>query len=212
MINPGSIELLIFDLDGTISQSDKATFLVMKKAFTDMGIKSSLTEKKVRKNLGEPTERFFKNLLGPQYASRWKEVAKKYDPMIPEFVTVFPGVVKTLNILKKHGYKLALCSNCGKGYFDSTLSKLNIGQYFDYAECHGENNLSKSEIAKKIIDKFYGLKAAVIGDKLHDISVARENKALSVGVLYGYGKDEPKQADITINKFPELLEIFKGPK
>lgn len=212
MVNPNEVSILIFDLDGTISQSDKATFLVMKRAFLDMGIKESLTEEDVRKNLGEPTDRFFKNLLGPDYAPQWEEVAEKYDPMIPEFATVFPGVVETLDILKKRGYKLVLCSNCGKEYFDSTLSNLNIRQYFDYAECHGENNLSKSEMVRKIIDKFPGLKSAVIGDKMYDIEAARENNALSVGVLYGYGKNEPKEADITINKFPQLLEIFNGPK
>ena len=210
MINPNEVSILIFDLDGTISQSDKATFLVIKKAFTDMGIKKSLTEEDVRKNLGEPTESFFKNLLGLDYASRWEEVAEKYDPMIPEFAIAFPRVAETLDILKKRGYRLALCSNCGKKYFDSTLSKLNIRQYFDYAECHGENNLSKSEIVRKIIDKFPGLKSAVIGDKIHDIEAARENNALSVGVLYGYGKNEPEEADIKINKFPQLLEIFNG--
>ncbi len=208
MINPEDIGLLIFDLDGTIAQSDKATFLVMKKAFLDMGIKNSLTEEDIRKNLGEPTEKFFKNILGPDYAFRWKEVAEKYDPKFPEFTTAFPGVVETLDILKKRGYKLALCSNCAKAYFDGTLSKLSIEQSFDYAECHGENNLSKSELIRKIMNKFPGLKVAVIGDKIHDVLAARENNALSVGALYGYGKDEPKKADIKINKFSDLLEIF----
>ena len=212
MINFDEVSILIFDLDGTISQSDKATFLVMKKAFTDLGIKKSLTEQDVRKNLGEPSGRFFKNLLGLDYASRWEEVAGKYDPMIPEFATAFPGAIETLDTLKKRGYKLVLCSNCGKKYFDATLFKLNIGQYFDYTECHGENNLSKSEMVRKIINKFSGLKAAVIGDKIHDIEAARENNALSVGALYGYGYNESKKADMTINNFSELLNIFHGPK
>ncbi|MDO8424750.1 MAG: HAD family hydrolase [bacterium] len=208
MVKLNDIGLLIFDLDGTILQSDKATFKVIKKAFSDMGIENSLEEEDIRRNLGEPTEIFFRNILGPTHASRWKEVMEKYDPLIPEFAVAFPGAVETLETLKERGYKLALCSNCGSGYFKTVIAKLNIGQYFDYAECNGDNNLSKSEMIRKILNKFPGLKAAVIGDKIHDIEAARDNNAVAIGALYGYGKDEPKEADVTISKFPELLEIF----
>ncbi len=208
MTNPENIGLLIFDLDGTILESDKATFLVMQKAFKNMGIEKCLTQEEVRGALGKPAQDFFESLLGPDDAFRWKEVMEKYDPIIPEFATAFPGTIETLSTLKKRGYKLALCSNCGLGYFNTVLLKLNIEQYFDYTECNGENNLSKSEIIRKIMNKFPGLKTAEIGDKIHDIEAARDNNAISIGVLYGYGKDEPKKADITINEFPELLEIF----
>jgi len=102
----------------------------------------------------------------------------------------------------------AICSNCGTEYLNSTLSKLNIEQYFNYIECHGDNNLPKNEIVRKILNKFSGLKGAVVGDKIHDVLAARENNVLSIGALYGYGKDEPKQADLTIDNFSDLLEIF----
>ena len=60
----------------------------------------------------------------------------------------------------------------------------------------------------KIISKFPNSKSATVGDRIHDIEAAKENDILSVGALYGYGKDEPKKADVTINKFSDLLNIF----
>jgi len=50
--------------------------------------------------------------------------------------------------------------------------------------------------------------AAVVGDRCHDIEAARETGSLAIGALYGYGGDEPKEADITIKSFEELTSIF----
>ncbi len=47
-----------------------------------------------------------------------------------------------------------------------------------------------------------------VGDRIHDIEAARENGCLSIGVLFGYGENEPRQADLTIRKFDDLLTIF----
>ena len=68
--------------------------------------------------------------------------------------------------------------------------------------------MTKIELIRKIKDRFGGMEAAVIGDRIHDIEAARETGSLSIGVLFGYGKDEPEQADMTIRKFNDLLDIF----
>jgi len=117
-------------------------------------------------------------------------------------------VKETLDILRKRGYKLALYSNASVQYFNSSISALNIRDYFDYVECIQENNLTKTELVQKIKNKFGNSEAAVIGDRTHDIEAAKENNALSIGVLYGYGGKEPEQADITVSKFSDLLDIF----
>ena len=163
-------------------------------------------------HLGEVSDRFYKNLLPKDKIFLWQELRIKtreqYLKYISEFGELFPDVIKTLKTLKKRGYKLALCSNCGILYLDSVLSNFDIGDYFDYMECVGENNLTKSEIIEKIKNKFPDLKPAIIGDRIHDIEAARKTDSLSIGALYGYGRDEPKEADIQINKFSELLDIF----
>ena len=89
-----------------------------------------------------------------------------------------------------------------------TISTLHIRDFFDHVECVQENNLTKVELVRKLKNRFSNMEAAVIGDRIDDIKAAKENNALSVGVLYGYGGKEPEQADITINKFSELLDIF----
>jgi len=210
MIKPSDINLLIFDFDGTLSLSDKAVLRVLKKAFCEMNLDISIGKEDVINNLGKPCKQFYESILGPSHFYLWKEISDKYDHLIPQFETVLPGVMETLEILKKRNYRLALYSNCNPPYFDSVLHHLGLKECFDYAECNGQNNLTKAELLGKIISKFSNSKAAVVGDRIHDIEAARENNALSVGVLYGYGKNEPKKADITINKFSDLLNVFRG--
>jgi uridine kinase len=88
------------------------------------------------------------------------------------------------------------------------MSALEIIDYYDYVECIQDNNLTKPALVRKIREKFGGLNAAIVGDRIHDIEAARETDSLSVGVLFGYGGKEPEQADLTINSFDELLSIF----
>lgn len=212
MISPNDIELLIFDLDGTIFQSDKANLEAIKKALSQMNLNVQISEEDVKKHLGESSEEFYKNILPPDKASLWQEVRTKvreeYNYSLRNFGCVFPDVVETLELLKKREYKLALFSNCSVQYLRAAISTLNIKDCFDYAECSQENDLTKIELVQEIKDKFQGLEAAVVGDRIHDIEAATENNALSIGALYGYNGKEAELADITINKFSQLLGIF----
>ena len=212
MVKQIDVGLLIFDMDGTIFDSDRSNAEAVKRAISNMGMEISVDEEKIRANLGMPSEQFYKSILPHDKIQLWEKLRartrEQHKNSIAEFGKLFPGVVETLKILRKRGYKLAICSSCSVQYFDTALSNFSIRDYFDYAECTGEHNLTKSRLIGRIKSNFPGLKAAVIGDRNQDIKAARENDALSVGVLYGYGKDEPKEADVQIKRFSELLDIF----
>lgn len=212
MNNPDDVELLIFDLDGTLFQSERSSYEAIKKTLSELGWSFPIDEEDVKRQLGESSDKFYRNIFPPdKYALLPDFIAKirnQYASSIQKFGKVFPGVIETLTKLKKRGYKLVLYSNCSTQYFDAALSNLNIKKYFDYIECNQENNLTKTELIKKIIGKFSNAKSAVIGDRIHDIEAARDNNSLSIGALYGYGKDEPKKADIQIRTFSDMLDIF----
>lgn len=211
-INPGGINLLVFDLDGTLFQSDMANIEAVKKALFVMHPSISIKDEDIVRHLGEPSERFYKNILPADKLPFWEEFRAKAREQckisIPKFGKLFPGVADTLAVLKKRGYTLALYSNCSVGYFDNVLSAFDLRQYFDFIECNQENNLNKVDLIKKMRSQFPRLNGAVIGDRGHDIDAGAKNGLLSIGVLFGYGRKEPEKADITIDSFPELLEIF----
>ncbi|MFA5086877.1 MAG: HAD-IA family hydrolase [Candidatus Paceibacterota bacterium] len=212
MINLREVELLIFDLDGTIFQTIKPEIEAVKRALFELGWQADNIEEKVKGYIGKTSENAYKSILPPDKISQWKELAEKTrthrSTAILKYGEAFPGAMETLQTLKQRGYKLALYSNASAEYFKQIISFLDIGKFFDYMECVEENKLTKIELVKKIKIELKESNAAVIGDRIHDIEAAKENNAISVGALYGYGKDEARKADLGINNFEELLDIF----
>ena len=212
MINPNDVELLIFDLDGTILQSGQAISEAIKTALFKVNQNIQISNEDIENHLGEPSEEFYSNILPAEIYPLWQEVRtevrKVYVSSLENFGQAFPDAIETMVILKKRGYRLALYSNSSVQYFDAAISTLGIQGYFDFTECSEENGLTKTELVQKIKNYFPDFNSTVIGDRIDDIKAARENDSLSVRALYGYGGKEPEQADITINTFSELLNIF----
>jgi len=212
MINPNDVKLIIFDMDGTIIPSLEIVYEVIKRAFAGFGWELKYSAEDINQFIGTVSGELYQYIIPPEHSSRWEELRDRaraeYGGIFRESAETFPGVRETLTALRKRGYKLVLYSNASTLYFDVVTSSLNILDYFDYAECVHENDLTKSELVRKIREKFGGLDTAIVGDRFHDIEAARETDSLSVGVLFGYGGNEPERADITISSFEELLFIF----
>ena len=216
MINPNDVNLIIFDLDGTIIPSLPAVYESIKKAFSKLGWTVTFSPEEINRFFGITTASakgsLYDFITPPDSHLSIDEVGervrKEYAGTFRDMAQPYTGVKETLSTLRKRGYKLAQYTNASVMYLDIVMSSLDIRDYFDYIECIQHNNLTKPELVKKIRDKFGGLKAAVVGDRSHDIEAARDTDSLSVGVLFGYGGDEPKESDITISKFDDLLAIF----
>lgn len=212
MVNLKDVKLLIFDLDGTLFQTIGPETESVKMSLRDMGLEVDNLEEKVKGYIGKTTEESYKSLLPSDQLHRWEELEEKvlkyFNEAILKNGESFPGVIETLQALKQRGYKLALYSNAPIGYFEYVPDYLGITKFFDYAECVDENNLTKPVLINKIKTKLGELNAAVVGDRIHDIEAAKENGLISIGALYGYGKEEAEKADLTINEFSDLLKIF----
>jgi phosphoglycolate phosphatase len=216
MINPNDVNLIIYDTDGTIVASLPPVYESIKRAFAKLGWPVNFSADEINRFFGMRTAStgggLYEFIMPPGSHLNWQELREKvweeYDDTFREMAVTFPGVRETLATLRKRGYKLVLYSNASVIYFDMVISAMKIRDYFDYTECVFENNLTKPGLIRKIRDRFDGLTAAVVGDRHHDIEAARETGSLSIGVLFGYGGQEPEQADITIGKFDTLLAIF----
>ena len=216
MINPNNVNLIIFDMDGTIVPSLPAVYESIKRAFIKLGWAVNFNAEEINKFFGLPSSSggggLYEFITPPDSHLSIPEVREKvrqeYGDTFREMAQPYPGVRETLDTLRKRGYRLAQYTNASTSYLDMVMSTLDMREYFDYIECIHENNLTKPELVKKIRERFGGLTAAVVGDRFHDIEAARATDSLSIGVLFGYGGEEPEKADITIGSFRELLAIF----
>jgi HAD superfamily hydrolase (TIGR01549 family) len=216
MIHPNDVNLIIFDMDGTIVPSLPPVYESIKRAFNKLGWPVNFTPEEINQFFGVTTAAtkggLYEFITPPNSHLSIPEVREKvreeYDRVFRDMAQPYPGVKETLTTLRKRGYKLAQYTNASTQYLNIVMSTLGMEDYFDYIECIQDNNLTKPELVRKIREKFGGLTTAIVGDRVHDIEAARETGSLSIGALYGYGDDEPKQADLEINKFDDLLSIF----
>ncbi len=216
MINPNDVNLIIFDMDGTIVRSLPAVYESIKRAFAKLGWSVTFSPEEINQFFGVTTASTKGSLyefIMPKDSQLSVEelrerVRNEYEGAFRDMAQPYPRVKETLETLRKRGYKLAQYTNASTMYLNVVMSTLDIREYFDYVECVQDDNLTKPALVNKIKQKFGGLTAAVVGDRSHDIEAARETGSLSIGVLFGYGGEEPEQADITINKFDDLLSIF----
>jgi phosphoglycolate phosphatase len=216
MINPKDVNLIIFDMDGTILPSLLPFYESIKRAFAKLGWPVTFSPKEINRFFGVSTASVkgsvYEFITPPDSPLSAEEIRLKIreenDGAFRELAHTYPGVKETLKTLRQRGYKLAQYTNASTSYLNVIMSSLDIRDYFDYVECIEDNHLTKQELVKKIRAHFGGANAAVVGDRIHDIESARENGCLSIGVMFGYGGNEPEQADLTINKFDDLLAIF----
>ena len=212
MINTDEIDLIIFDMDGTIVPSLEIVYEAIKRSFAALGWELKYSAEDINRFIGTASGILYQNITPPEHSHRWEELRDRtrveYTSLYRESGSTFPNVKETLDTLRKRGFRLALYSNASTQYFDTVLTSLQIKDYFDYTECVHENNLTKPELVRKIKEIFNSTTTAVVGDRDNDIEAARETDSLSIGVLFGYGGKEPEEADHTINQFDDLLQIF----
>jgi phosphoglycolate phosphatase len=216
MTEPQEVDLIIFDMDGTLVSSLPAVHEALRRTCARLGWPADFAPEDIQHFFGQETASagggVYEFIRPANSDLTWQEVREmvraEYNDAFRDMARTFPHVNETLEELRKRGYRLALYTNASIAYLEMVLSNLGLKEHFDYIECVQDNGLTKPQMVWKIKDEFGSSATAVVGDRSHDYDAARKNDAVSVGVRYGYGEDEPEEADITISGFDELLSIF----
>lgn len=218
---------LIFDFDGTLHVSH-ATYLP---AFHDtlawlrgQGCEPArdMSCEEVGYWLGTSSARMWE-LIAPEASEELREAcAERMRARILQLARagkaeLYPHIPETLAALTAQGHTLVLLSNCRHGYLQTFREVFALDAWFSRFYC-GEDFgwVPKSEVFATIAADL-GCAAApqasciVIGDRYHDIGVAREHGLRSVGCAYGYGaRSELEDASIVVDAPGELLAAIES--
>lgn len=120
------------------------------------------------------------------------------------------GIIDSLKIIQKRGYKLAIVSGIRKDIITGLLAITKCPLKFDYVYgqdpvlSRDDNRMLNSELAKEGKIEF------IIGDKMSDLEPAKKLKAKSIFFMGGHPTGgEESFADYTISKSKELEDIIK---
>lgn len=199
--------IIIFDLDGTLFQTKPCDINAINYLFDELGL-DRIDEQYITQNIGKKTDDFLRSLLpsniNPQdVRQRFRELEQCE---VNESGILFPNVVEMLDELTLKGHSLFICSNGSMEYIELVLKRTGIKKYFSKIISSKLYN-SKAEAVNNIMNSKEC--AVLIGDTLTDINAATKNNIPSIGVTYGYGKEEEiLEATFRAQNTTEILDTI----
>lgn len=189
-----NFEYILFDLDGTITDSGEGITKSVQYALKYFDINVEKLED-LNKFIGPPLKDSFKKFYN--FDDEKAELGlKKYREYYAEKGifenSLYDGVVDLLEDLKKNNKTIILATSKPEVYAKQILEYFKVDKYFTFAAGSDfeETRVKKGEVIKYALEgaKISDLsKVVMIGDREHDIIGAKENNIKSIGVLYGYG-------------------------
>ncbi len=186
--------MIIFDLDGTLLDTSIGIFNSVRFTEKAMGF-AKIPDSSLCEFLGPPPRSMYKKIYGvdEETAFRAAQMHRKYgrERAIYE-ARVYPGIIETLEFLKRKGCKLAVSTLKSQEIAEIVLEKFKLKQYFD--KIVGMDNNESFTKAKTIQLAMQGCEAKVpavmVGDSQYDWDGAFELGIDFIGVLYGFGFGE----------------------
>jgi phosphoglycolate phosphatase-like HAD superfamily hydrolase len=214
------IRSLIFDMDGTLFQTEKILVRSLEDAFNYL---RSLNEwdsgtpiDQYREILGAPLPKVWETLL-PNHSNEMREQTDTYflGRLINNITSgngaLYPNVREVFNYLKEINCAIFIASNGLSDYLNAIVRFYELDKWVtETFSIQQINSLNKSDLVKLILKKYNITNAVVVGDRLSDINAAKDNGLLSIGCRFDFARDdELSQADIVIDDLVQLKTIIK---
>ncbi|EFM11113.1 Haloacid dehalogenase domain protein hydrolase [Paenibacillus curdlanolyticus YK9] len=211
---------LIFDMDGTLFQTDKILELSLEETFDDLRTRKEWSEitplQKYREIMGVPLPVVWEALM-PDHSNAVREAANQYfqEKLITNIKNgrgaLYPHVTEIFAALKKAGHAIFIASNGEIEYLQAIVSYFGLDTWvtetFSIQQIETQH---KSDLVHYILDKHQIENAVVIGDRLSDIQAAKRNGLKAIGCRFDFAQeDELKQADVIIDNLLELPMVVQ---
>lgn len=207
---------ILFDLDGTLTDSKEGITKSVQYALKKFGIEEDCEN--LTSFIGPPLLQSFMEFYN--FDMEKSQLAIKHYRQRYADVGVFEnktidGMADLLQKLKELGYVLAVATSKPTNFAIQICDKFELSKYLDLivgSELDGTRS-KKSEVIFEVMNqlKVNPKDVIMIGDRKHDIIGAKEAGVKSIGVTFGYAKDnelEEAGADFIVDTPKELLDCI----
>jgi phosphoglycolate phosphatase len=218
MVQKITVDLIVFDLDGTLADTlpdltAAATFACRRLRLPEHSSEA------IRGMIGGGERKLIERLVGPAHQDRVEECLKLYLDHYTrhngELTRVYPGVAETLSRLASK--KLAVLSNKLQRLTQQTLEAIDLARFFT-AIRGGGGALPLKPAPDPLLALTTELtvgpsRTLMVGDKIADIETGRGAGAFTAAVTYGYGDlDSLRTAspDFLLQRLTQLPDILAG--
>jgi phosphoglycolate phosphatase len=188
------LQLLIFDLDGTLIDSSRDLAISTNAMLRHMG-RPEVDEKTVNSYVGDGAPRLVRRALGEdtsdaEFDAAYSFFIRYYRDHSLENTTLYPGIEEALDELKSAGNTLAVLTNKPVKISRDILAALNVDGYF--IRVYGGDSFPSKKpdpvgiealLVETNIERPY---TTMIGDSTVDIQTARNAGVRACGVSWGF--------------------------
>ena len=217
------LKAVVLDMDGTITTFN-IDYIELRRVALDLLTEMNLRTPDMNENLPvySVLRRLKATIDADTYAvlrNRLYRLLEGVEMKAAQKVTIYPGVMDTLNYLQKRALKLGLVTNNGRLGTNLTLSRLGLSGFFHAVVTRDDCEEMKPDAGpvREVLRKLsVGVENAIlVGDGVLDIEAARATGLSSVAVATGPFSDKliksgPDYILGSINDVPELVELLDG--
>ena len=213
-------EIILFDLDGTVTDSGPGIMNSVRYALQQLG-EEVPPQGVLRKFIGPPLAESFREFCGmtEQGAEEAVKQYREYYTATGMFENVlYPGIPEMLDRLREGGCRLAVSTSKPEAFAEQILDYLGIADRFEVigGSCMDGSRSRKADVIAYVLERMdYREKASVlmVGDRRHDVEGAHRCGIDAAGVTYGYGSRGELisvNADYLADTPEELAEMICG--
>lgn len=210
-------DVLLFDLDGTLTDSAEGIINCIKYSSAVLGLGEPDCDYFVF--VGPPLYDTYVDHFGCDHDLAWKAIdvyRQRYNEIGWKENFVYDGIEDMLKSLKQKGKTILVATSKPEAAAKRILEYFGLAKYFDFiggADYEGKLDTKAAVInyvfeTMGITDKS---KAIMIGDRYHDVNGAKQMGIECIGVTYGYGDRaelEGAGAEYVVDTAMEVAELF----
>lgn len=207
------MKALIFDIDGTLVDSNDVHAHAWQEAFEHFGKRFDYAL--IRSQMGKGGDLLVPDMLSAReirsFGDELKAFRKElFSKTYMEQIKPFPGIREAFERLKAHGIELALGSSGEPHEVKHYIELLGIGDLIEASTSKKDAQFSKPspEIFEAAIEQLKASddKIAAVGDTPYDILAAHRAKIPVFAVLSGgFDREQLHKAEIIFDDVPELV-------
>ncbi|MGN1014365.1 MAG: HAD hydrolase-like protein [Butyricicoccus sp.] len=196
-------DIFLFDLDGTLTDSQEGILNCVQYALNDQGINWP-DRSTLRPFIGPPLIESFQAICGMDY-SHAEQAVRKYRERYSEVGLfenrVYEGILELLNAVKRAGKQCIMATSKPEEYSHRIAERFGLSAYLDDicgATLDGRIN-SKESVIRLALERAGQpdpSRVHMIGDRKHDVLGARACGIDCTYVLFGFGsREEAEQCE-----------------
>lgn len=189
------LRLAMFDVDGTLIDSQQTIVEAMTAAFVEFGLPAP-PQIELRRNIGLSVYDGLARILPDGGEELHRRIAETYRGIYNDLCArpgyddgLFPGAAEALDALEEAGWLLGIATGKARRGLDPILERLRFTDRFVTVQT-GDANPGKPSPA--MLERAYSETGigpggmAMIGDTVYDIMMARNARVPALGVVWGY--------------------------